>query len=732
MPQNSFRNIGLRRDQNLGDLQNKLEGLTNLLNDFASGDDTYISDDLTSAVNTIRSYPVTQDEVIGLANITFQNTYYDFDLAAPVTAPAIPLVTVKNQFDRVKLEAGQDSYFGGSPFGLEAKFYDTSQLSTVSQGDADPIASLVGSEVPKDQKQFWMDGNFIWDNKINSAFENQQGAVIWDGYINPEGNGDLFVNIQTSGHLIIQIEDNNGAMQNIVWNDGPYYDFVVSTSSAGAKVISGGEGIMVDDRVVLYTNSGRTIEYFNGYTGGVDPSTDILNLGDFNADAAPATLYGRVFHPGTGYYGKSGKSKTIIIPGFLRFSPRRMKILWWLDESTIPVNKKFQLNLSVLLGTVINSNYFSTLNELPSQTPADFPEFKKFYVNRLGIDGGDIGTLSEPQSIITVGPIDTSDYIPPVNKAAVETIIQNGVVYRDSSPIVGQGIYEGLTLTAATGNLVLIGTSDSGRDCTLPTGTYITEMLPGAGFILNNPVGGTAVGVTNDLVTTFVDHRGLVDRVNITVAGTSVTITSSYLGADLIEGMLLITSTGRYDITQVTSATTFEAVTGATDGIAYIFKDGGILNYTTYNIVTVTDLTTLILDTVYGIEPGYYIKSIGKGGTNTLQEVATVDVNTNTITLVSNVTANLVQGDKIIGERANADTSAPFSATLTGLTTNTSHLIVENGKIRALDIELKNFINLSTEYSADGDETYFRLVDILVNDVNTQASVAYKIIATSI
>lgn len=734
MPQNSFRNIGLRRDQNLGDLENADEGLTNLLNDFATGNDTYISDDLTQAIKTIRSYPVTQDEIIALANITFKNTYYDLDLEASVTAPAIPLVTVKNQFDRIKLEAGQDSYFGGSPFGLQAKFYNTSQLSPVTPGDPDPVTALVGNEVPKDEKQFWLDGEFIWDNKINSQFENQQGAVIWEGYITPEGNGDLFVNIKTTGHLIIQIEDNNGVMQNIVWNDGPSYDFVLANTQSFSTVVSGKEGIMNRDNLKLYTDSARTEPnlYWQGDTRGVDPSNDRISLTDFDHTAAPATLYGKALHPST-HFGQNDKEKSIIIPGFLRFSPRRIKILWWLDEEAVPTSKKFNLSLSVLLGTVINNNYYSTLNDLPSQDPADFPEFKKFYANKLGSDGGVIGTLSDTESIITVGPIDTSDYIPPVNRAAVETLISVGVEYRDSSPIVAQGLaHPGLTLTAAAGNLVLISGSASGRDCTLLDGTYITEILPGSGFILSSPTQGTSIGVTNDVVTTLVDHRGLVDRVDVTVSGTSVTINSSYFGADLVEGMLLITDTGRYDITQVTSPSSFEAVTGAASGIGYIYKDAGILNYTTYNVVTITDLTTLILDTVYGIEPGYYIKSIGKGGTSSLQEVATVDSSTNTITLVSSATANLAEGDSIIAERANADTSAPFSATLTGLTTNTEHLIVENGKIRALDIEFKNFINISTEYSAADDTQYFRLVDILVSDVDNQVSTPYKIIGTSL
>ena len=63
MPQNSFRNIGLRRDKNFSDLENRETGLTNLLNDFPSGTDTYIGDDLNEAIKTIRSYPIKKLEI---------------------------------------------------------------------------------------------------------------------------------------------------------------------------------------------------------------------------------------------------------------------------------------------------------------------------------------------------------------------------------------------------------------------------------------------------------------------------------------------------------------------------------------------------------------------------------------------------------------------------------------------------------------------------------------------
>ena len=80
MPQNSFRNIGLRRDKNFSDLENRETGLTNLLNDFASGTNTYIGDDLNEAIRSIRSYPVTQLEINRLAGITFRNPYFNLHL----------------------------------------------------------------------------------------------------------------------------------------------------------------------------------------------------------------------------------------------------------------------------------------------------------------------------------------------------------------------------------------------------------------------------------------------------------------------------------------------------------------------------------------------------------------------------------------------------------------------------------------------------------------------------
>ena len=111
------------------------------------------------------------------------------------------------------------------------------------------------------------------------------------------------------------------------------------------------------------------------------------------------------------------------------------------------------------------------------------------------------------------------------------------------------------------------------------------------------------------------------------------------------------------EITKINNGTTFEvgqAITNASaiDDPSYIYHDAGVLNYTTYEVVTVTDTSTLILDTVLGIQPGYYIKSIGKAGTEHLQEVATVNDATNTITTVSPTTGDILAGDKIIAERA--------------------------------------------------------------------------------
>jgi hypothetical protein len=173
----------------------------------------------------------------------------------------------------------------------------------------------------------------------------------------------------------------------------------------------------------------------------------------------------------------------------------------------------------------------------------------------------------------------------------------------------------------------------------------------------------------------------------------------------------------------------------------FIYQGAGVNNYTSYKVISVPDLTSIVLDTVVGIQPGYYIKSVGKEGTYHNQVIQSVDSNTNTITLDITLPNNLgvpflATDDIMVTERANVDTAPPFVATLDGLSSDGASIKLTNvnGVVRALDIEVKSFaVDDDTEFVVNyADPKYRRLIDITINNAESGTDgVAYKIIGDS-
>lgn len=750
MPQNSFRNIGLRRDKNFSDLENRETGLTNLLNDFPSGTDTYIGDDLNEAIKSIRSYPVTKIEINRLAGITFKNTVYNTITEESVTAPAVPLVTIKNQFDRVKLELGEESYFGGNVDSINANFYNSNQVLTNSTStDSNSIFS--GSPVLV--KPFWLDGKFNFPNKFNSSLNDQQGGVQWNGYIVPEADEDIQFVFESSCNMLIEINGSkvvhlgNGIATVPVSFDGDKYTILANHVYLASNVLLDfpGQGYrrvtnlnfeglnfttdgpapsLGTSTVTVYT---RYVSWQVSQNGQTEtryyPIVDDVSYPEVSA-IVPQDAFNINFNePGVTVY-----QAPRIVSNFIEFEPSSFSASIWLPPLHASDKKIFNLFASMALSTIYNKNFYNFITTLPSSNPADFPEFKKFYENRLLQNGGKIGSALAPQSIITNKPIIATDYIPPD---------WNDVISQDTFNVRGSSNSRILKLGGEDDTLedignISIANIDVGNIVIRGNEEHeIVKLLPGRGIILKTPT------TSGQFVLRAVNHRGLVKIIQPSWSFLSTTVTINSTN-DLIPGMILIYNGGKVEITKINSATSFEiasTVTNATaiNDLAYIYQDAGVLNYTTYDVVTVTDTSTLILDTVLGIQPGYYIKTIGKAGTEHSQEIASVNDATNTITTVLPTTGDIAPGDKLIAERANINTAPPFVATLRGLSTDGANIKLTNseGLVRALDIEVKSYISGTTEFTAASDLNYYRLIDITINDSETQTSVPYKIIATS-
>ena len=756
MPQNSFRNIGLRRDKNFSDLENRETGLTNLLNDFPSGTDTYIGDDLNEAIKTIRSYPIKKLEINRLAGITFENTYYDANLDSAVTKAAVPLVTIKNQFDRVKLELGEESYFAGNVNGINAKFYNTSQINAPVQGTPTSAGIFTGS--PVIEKPFWMNGSKVFPNKFNSALNNQQGGIQWNGFFMPEANGELNIVVESSCNLLLDIRGNivshlaNAIHTVDIIFDNDKNQWVLSNYADHIYIA---EGCLLENSntavqistISLFPATQECILTFNGedeqsgtftvYTRYqqleyTSPEGSRYYFSGINSDTEYPNAFGGSILVGTVTYVEPGAnlftSKTIL-RGVEEYTPIAFTASAWLPENHEAKYKEIQFTFTMQLGTVNSSAYPNFSNTIPSTDPADFPEFKKFYANRLLQGGGAIGSPSDPQFIKTNKSITATDYVPPL----WADIVNKGQSPKLIKPVIGSALAEEVDndspLYAEVGNIFL---NDGGNST-----ASITKVIPGIGLVFDSvPTFPSPEGLNDFPYLNLIDHRGFVKVASVwSYVGTTVTIDGTN---ELIPGMMFIYNGGKEEITKINNATSFEIAstvtnTDAINDTAYVYQDAGILNYTTYDVVTVTDTSTLVLDTVFGIQPGYYIKSIGRAGTEHLQEVATVNDTTNTITTVLPTTGDIVPGNRLIAERANVNTAPPFIATLSGLSTNNANIKLTNanGLVRALDIEVKNYIDATTEFTAAQDRNYYRLIDITVNDSNVQQSIPYKIIATS-
>ena len=845
MPQNSFRNIGLRRDKNFSDLENRETGLTNLLNNFASGTETYVADDLTQAINGLRSYVVTQQEINSLAGITFKNTVYDAINDVAVTTEAVPLVTIKNQFDRIKLELGEESYFGGNIEGIKAKFYNESQISTSPEVTLNKDNIVSGD--PVDEKPFWLSGDFDFRNKINSKLDNHRGLVQWDGFIVPTVPGKPKFIIESSGKTLLYISSNveahlgenvpgsipiayNSDTNNFVldktYEKYVWTNMVLHTPNTGD----------VTTRLIIGYADDVTGQFINIFTAGdYDDSTNYIPSGmsctlhtDYVKipDDNPVGFIYKLSPPDSrrseGLQYGIGLNKFIkeLSPyRAVEFEPIAFNVSWWINGSFPFSIKQFEILINQSIGSGINA-FHNVISEVPSSNPADFPEFKTFYANRLRMGGGEIGNSVDNQNIVSTGTITSVDYIPPnfyeIYKGGnfLDTVFDNGLneifintrTIIDLPPPVTQDNL--ISSNAEVGNYIF---NDHPGDVANDPDIQIETVLPGQALLVSR-----AFDVTSPNPPPYyarlstIDHRGYVGRSRYSSDGTDIITLVDILDLNIIPGMMFIANpvdytqsdslvigteyailrantadftscgaTNNRDGTVFTatgsSASTNEGEVVPTASLIYseikriigsnqiqisdnmpvttqgsskdrnaqgfIYQGAGVNNHTSYKVISVPTLTSIVLDTVVGIQPGYYIKSVGKEGTYHNQVIQTVDSNTNTITLDSTLPNSLgvpflAADDIMVTERANVDTAPPFVATLDGLSSDGASIKLTNvnGIVRALDIEVKSFaVEDDTEFVVNyADPKYRRLIDITINNAESGTDgVAYKIIGDS-
>ena len=213
-----YKRVGIRRDNNLGDLSNSAEGLENLLDSLiVDTGETFLVDDLNSIKN-IFSRGLEAEEyrkIIGSA--------VRFTTPVGETASFDPRITYQNRLDKFELFTGTPRLAGGN--GLTAKYYQNDQINfnsltsfqyNKSNGDPfDPnlpesnvfLPTTSEGLIPNDN--FWEQGNFAYTGKVHPQSVKASGGVEWEGYYIPRETGTAQFSVSSTGFFTADFSKDN-------------------------------------------------------------------------------------------------------------------------------------------------------------------------------------------------------------------------------------------------------------------------------------------------------------------------------------------------------------------------------------------------------------------------------------------------------------------------------------------------------------------------------------------
>ena len=204
-----YKRVGIRRENNLGDLSNSAEGLKNLLDSLVDDqiNESFAVEDLSAVKNIFAS---------GLESDGYQKiigSSVKFTTPDGLIAAYDPRITYQNRIDKFQLFSGEPRLAGGN--GLTAKYYQNDQVNfnsltsfqfNKSNGNPfDPnlsesdvfLSTTSEGLIPDDN--FWEHGEFEYTGKVHPQSVKASGGVKWEGYYIPRKTGRAQFTVTSTG-----------------------------------------------------------------------------------------------------------------------------------------------------------------------------------------------------------------------------------------------------------------------------------------------------------------------------------------------------------------------------------------------------------------------------------------------------------------------------------------------------------------------------------------------------
>jgi len=682
----TYKRIGIRRDRNLGDLQDKELSLNNLLDTLVDGtSSTFISEDL-DAIRNIFAYNLSSDgyrEIIG-SRVQFTNN-------DGVNIDFLPRITYQNRLDKLKIFSGVPRINGGN--GLTAKYYNFNQVINPI-----PITGQIFTGTPIKQDNFWEEGQFNYSQKITPEAINVNGGVEWSGYFIPTTSGSHRFDIRTSALMTLEFET-EGYTSGI----GTYTEHSrigLTTTFLG----SGGEG----NTITLATPSntkfigiGQSVSNDNIVVGtlveGYDTSTGVITLtppsGSVNAITSTITNENITFSKAIGQETRISHTTYALE----KQKPYHIRFRYYIPSNfnAIAVTRYFNVNFlrpDDRFGDELRYNYLYASDYDFSQSAKG--DFNIFLDNSVLAGGGTLGNPASSAGYVKIKSTKKIDikYAPKTSLAGITKATVSGTT-TNGTKVISITDTSGIEL----GNFIF-GTG-------IPENTVVDDIVINS-FIITS----TASTASGSTTLTFIDHRGFVKRGVGSISGTTLTLSSG--DTTNLKSKMVVIGNG---VTQYTGITTIGSASDVTvspsqtvgaETPLYFYQSRGLIDegLAAFCVPAVTrcmfasssipsGTTTLNVVDTTGVANGMRVLGAQfASGTTVLfvNSVAkTINISTATIAAIAsggNFTVTSTPAEE--GDRSlccpPTDTSPPFSPTENGLDTTVGfpNLKINGGNIK--------------------------------------------------
>lgn len=688
MAQKIYKRIGIRRDDNLGDLSDKTSSLNNLLDTLVDDTtSTFISDDL-NPIRNIFSYGLSSGGYRSIIGSKAQ-----FTNSSGVSNDFLPRITYQNRLDKFKIFSGTPRINGGN--GLTAKYYNSNQVINPI-----PITGTVFTGTPITTNNFWEAGNFNYSQKITPESVDTNGGVEWSGYFIPTTSGTHTFSVNTSALMSFEFET-----AGYVSGVGTYTQqsriglttTLVGSASQFSNAITLAAGTVGILTITSFIGVGQSVSGTNIRTGTIVESYDRSGNITLTPPVGFTTAITGTITSGNIVFSKAiGQDTGITYSTYVLEAYRKYNIRarYYIPSTVDAIGVTRNINFDIAYPGSVSTNlrYTSLYSSDYDFSNAAKGQFNIFVDNSILSGGGSIGSMTSSAGYVKVKSTKKVDitYQPKTSYAGIEKASRTCTT-TNGTKIISISDTSGIEV----GNYVF-GTG-------VPTDTVVTDININNFIVVSNA--STASG---SVTLTFIDHRGFVQRVTGSTSGTTLTISSGNT-TNLKTGMVVIGS-GTAQYTGITTTGSASAVTispSQTVGAGttlYFYQSRGLINEglaafcvpsTTTCIFASSAInagtTVLNVTSTTGVANGMRVLGAQFASNTTVSSFTG-----STITISPATTAALASGGNFTVTSTNAndgdrslccpptDTSPPFSPTEDGLETTSSfkNLKIDSGNIK--------------------------------------------------